>query len=82
MTGVLVTLDSIESVIDEAIETGLNMIIAHHPILFKGLKKINVIEEKVVVKEKTQKWTNTVVPQKIEKFEGHKWQDNRKNKRK
>ncbi len=52
VTGVLVTLDSIESVIDEAIEIGLNMIIAHHPILFKGLKKINgaTYVERAVIK--------------------------------
>ncbi len=39
--GVLVCLDSIEAVIDEAIENKCNLIIAHHPIVFKGLKKIN-----------------------------------------
>ena len=38
---VLITLDCIESVIDEAIETGCNLIVAHHPIIFSGLKKIN-----------------------------------------
>jgi dinuclear metal center YbgI/SA1388 family protein len=41
VTGVLVTLDCIESIIDEAIEKNCNLIIAHHPIVFKGLKKIN-----------------------------------------
>jgi dinuclear metal center YbgI/SA1388 family protein len=39
-TSVLVCLDAIESVIDEAISLGSNLIIAHHPIIFKGLKKI------------------------------------------
>lgn len=39
--GVLLSLDCIESVVDEAIENGCNLIIAHHPILFSGLKKIN-----------------------------------------
>ena len=39
--GVLITLDCIESVIDEAIATGCNLIVAHHPIIFSGLKKIN-----------------------------------------
>ena len=38
---VLITLDCIESVIDEAIATGCNLIVAHHPIIFSGLKKIN-----------------------------------------
>ena len=27
--------------IDEAIESGCNLVIAHHPIIFSGLKKIN-----------------------------------------
>jgi dinuclear metal center YbgI/SA1388 family protein len=39
--GVLIALDCIESVIDEAIATGCNLIVAHHPIIFSGLKKIN-----------------------------------------
>ena len=39
--GVLITLDCIESVIDEAIATGCNLIVAHHPIIFSGLKKLN-----------------------------------------
>jgi dinuclear metal center YbgI/SA1388 family protein len=41
VTGVLVTLDSTEAVVDEAIEKGCNLIVAHHPIVFKGLKKLN-----------------------------------------
>jgi dinuclear metal center YbgI/SA1388 family protein len=39
--GILVTLDSTEDVIDEAIAKGCNLIVAHHPIIFKGLKKLN-----------------------------------------
>jgi dinuclear metal center YbgI/SA1388 family protein len=39
--GVLVCLDSIEEVLDEAIRKGCNLIVAHHPIVFSGLKKIN-----------------------------------------
>jgi len=40
VTGVLVTLDCTEAVVDEAISAQCNLIVAHHPILFKGLKKI------------------------------------------
>lgn len=40
IAGVLVCLDSIEKIVDEAIEKNCNLIIAHHPIIFKGLKKI------------------------------------------
>lgn len=39
--GVLVTLDATEAVIDEAIARGCNVVVAHHPIIFKGLKKLN-----------------------------------------
>jgi dinuclear metal center YbgI/SA1388 family protein len=39
--GVLVTLDCLESVVDEAISLGANLIVAHHPIVFKGLKRLN-----------------------------------------
>lgn len=38
--GILVSLDCIESVVQEAIDTGCNLIVAHHPIIFKGLKKL------------------------------------------
>jgi dinuclear metal center YbgI/SA1388 family protein len=37
---VLVCLDATEAVIREAIERGCNVVVAHHPIIFKGLKKI------------------------------------------
>jgi dinuclear metal center YbgI/SA1388 family protein len=41
VTGVLLTLDATEAVIDEAIERKCNLVVAHHPIIFGGLKKIN-----------------------------------------
>ncbi|MEO9531490.1 MAG: Nif3-like dinuclear metal center hexameric protein [Crocinitomicaceae bacterium] len=41
ITKALVCLDCIESIIDEAIAKNCNLIIAHHPIVFKGLKKLN-----------------------------------------
>ena len=37
----LITLDCIESTIDEAIKHGCNLIIAHHPIVFSGIKQLN-----------------------------------------
>jgi dinuclear metal center YbgI/SA1388 family protein len=40
ITSALICLDSTEAIIDEAIEKGCNLIIAHHPIVFSGLKKI------------------------------------------
>ncbi|WP_435263760.1 Nif3-like dinuclear metal center hexameric protein [Tenacibaculum sp. nBUS_03] len=39
--GVLVTLDTLEKTIDEAIAKGCNLIISFHPIIFSGLKKLN-----------------------------------------
>jgi dinuclear metal center YbgI/SA1388 family protein len=38
--GILVTLDAIEAVVREAVEKNCNLIVAHHPIVFGGLKKI------------------------------------------
>jgi dinuclear metal center YbgI/SA1388 family protein len=38
---VLITLDITEDVVDEAIEHGCELIVAHHPLIFKGVKKIN-----------------------------------------
>jgi len=40
LTGVLLTLDVTEEVLNEAIERNCNMIVAHHPLIFSGLKKI------------------------------------------
>jgi dinuclear metal center YbgI/SA1388 family protein len=51
VTGVLVCLDSTEAVVDEAIRRGCNLIVAHHPIIFKGLKKLtgkNYIERTII----------------------------------
>lgn len=39
-TGVLFCLDVTEAVIEEAIKQNCNLIVAHHPLIFKGLKKI------------------------------------------
>ena len=52
ISGALISLDCIESVVDEAIELGFNLIISHHPIVFKGLKKFNGSSyvERVVMK--------------------------------
>lgn len=39
-TGIIVSLDATEEVILEAKKKGVNLVIAHHPIIFSGLKKI------------------------------------------
>jgi dinuclear metal center YbgI/SA1388 family protein len=41
VSGALISLDCIESTVEEAISLGIKLIIAHHPIVFKGLKKLN-----------------------------------------
>ncbi|MCB0803683.1 MAG: Nif3-like dinuclear metal center hexameric protein [Flavobacteriales bacterium] len=48
----LICLDSTEEVIDEAIALGCNLVIAHHPIVFSGLKKFNGSNyiERVIIK--------------------------------
>ncbi|CAH2213685.1 Nif3-like dinuclear metal center hexameric protein [Tepidibacter aestuarii] len=38
---ILVTLEATQAVIDEAVENKVDLIITHHPFIFKGLKKIN-----------------------------------------
>ncbi len=50
-TGILCTLDSTEEVVLEAKQKGCNLIVAHHPIIFGGLKKIsgrNYVEKTVI----------------------------------
>lgn len=57
---VLVTLDVVESVVDEAIQTGANLIIAHHPLLFNPLQQIDVCSVKGKIIEKLIKHDITV----------------------
>ncbi|MFV0344787.1 MAG: Nif3-like dinuclear metal center hexameric protein [Bacteroidales bacterium] len=50
--GVLISLDVTEEVIDEAISKNANVIIAHHPLIFKGLKSVTGVlwTERCVIK--------------------------------
>ncbi len=41
VTGVLITLDLTEDVLNEAINKDLNLVVCHHPIIFGGIKKLN-----------------------------------------
>ena len=52
VSGILITLDCTEDVIDEAINKNCNLIISHHPIVFYGLKKFNGNNyvERIVIK--------------------------------
>lgn len=40
-TGVLCTLDTLERTVEEAVAKNCNLIVAHHPIIFSGIKKLN-----------------------------------------
>jgi len=51
VTGVLVALDCTEAIVEEAIAVGANVILTHHPIVFKGLKQLtgsNYVERTVI----------------------------------
>tara|TARA_B110000037_G_scaffold222466_1_gene297465 strand:+ start:907 stop:2004 length:1098 start_codon:yes stop_codon:yes gene_type:complete len=51
ITKAIICLDAIEEVLDEAIEKGANLIIAHHPIVFAGLKTFtgkNYVERVII----------------------------------
>lgn len=51
VTGILTALDSTEAVLDEALERGCNLIVAHHPIVFGGLKSFtgrNYVERVII----------------------------------
>jgi dinuclear metal center YbgI/SA1388 family protein len=41
VTGALVSLDVTEAIVEEALANNCNLIIAHHPVVFKGLKRFN-----------------------------------------
>lgn len=51
VSGVLVCLDSTEDVIEEAMAKSCNVVVAHHPIIFRGLKRLtgsNYVERTVL----------------------------------
>lgn len=51
ITNALVSLDCTEAIIEEAIQNNCNLIISHHPILFRGIKKLtgkNYVERTII----------------------------------
>jgi len=51
VTGILVSLDCTEEIVQEAIDKNCNLIVNHHPVIFKGLKSItgkNYVERAVI----------------------------------
>src|SRR5690625_163186 len=57
---VMITLDVLESVVDEAIEKDVNLIIAHHPLFFKSITDVNIDSPKGKVIQKLIKHDITV----------------------
>lgn len=45
ITGVLIALDCTPAVVDEAIRRGCNVVVAHHPLIFKPLKRLTGANE-------------------------------------
>lgn len=41
VSSVLVALDVTEEIVEEAVQQGANLIVAHHPVIFQGIKQIN-----------------------------------------
>ena len=52
ITGALLTLDVTEAVLDEAIESKADLIISHHPLIFKGIKSLSGISftERIIMR--------------------------------
>lgn len=52
VTGIMICLDCTDEILDEAISKGCNMIIAHHPPIFSGLKRITggTLTERIAIK--------------------------------
>ena len=40
-TGIITSLDVTEAVIKEAVAKNCNLIVAHHPVIFRGIKRLN-----------------------------------------
>lgn len=52
ISSALITLDVTEKIIDEAIESGCDLILSHHPVIFSGIKRITGrnFTEKIIIR--------------------------------
>ena len=41
VSGALLCLDVTEAIVDEAVGKGCNLVVSHHPLLFRGLKQVS-----------------------------------------
>ena len=67
--GVLLCVDVTEAVIEEAVKSGANLIVAHHPLLFRPLKCVSDCDE-------TQRCTRLAVKHDIAIYAAHTNLDN------
>lgn len=51
-TGAILCIDVTEDIVDEALEKGCNLIISHHPLIFKGIKSVTGknATERIIIK--------------------------------
>ena len=71
-TGALLCLDVTEDVVDEAVNMGINLIISHHPLMFKGYKSITG-------KDYTERCIMTAIKNEIAIYSMHTNLDNAPN---
>ena len=52
VSGALLCLDVTEAIVDEAISHGFNLVVSHHPLLFRGLKRLtgDTMVERALIK--------------------------------
>ncbi len=57
VTGILITLDITAEIIDEAMQSGCNLILSHHPLIFTGIKSITGRNstERIIIKALQEK---------------------------
>src|SRR5699024_4716211 len=66
---ILISLDVTDAVVDEAISKSCNLIIAHHPLLFKTLTSISTSTQKAIIVEK-------IIKQDMSVYSSHTNRDN------
>ncbi len=64
VSGILVSLDVTEDVLQEAGQLGFNLVVSHHPVIFKGLRSITG-------KNATERIIRTAIRKEIAIYSGH-----------
>ena len=73
-TGALLCLDVTEAVLDEAIALGYNLVISHHPLIFKGYKSItgkDYVERCILKAIKNDNWLHLFLQPGRKKYAQH-----------